>query len=403
VVVFWVNATGSENTYEFFVYANKTSDLSISNITNRWNVTIQAPNQVPETPSPEINSTDGSNKTTQNLTCFATISDPDADRLNVTVKWYNNSVEYLTVDYNNSYLNGTFFSAVLDSGNTTKYENWSCGMRLYDGKAYSDWANSSVLTILNSPPTVTLIIPSDNNITTNRTPEFSWTGSDDDSDSLEYEINITCWEAGSIVTAGSVFKDKNEIGNSTSYTPSVGDYLKCLSDNNQNYKWTVRAYDGSVYGDWASLRNLSVQSLLTISLPQNSINFGKMNLSDSENTSDDSPLPIILRNDGNAELNISTNFTDLWITQPNPSSYFQYKIRNTTSGCFVQSGTQTSWIESPSITAHAIERLNFTSGYQIGCNNVSVDIYIKVPEAEPSGNKSAIITLTSKLAEPKIS
>ena len=42
LVTFWINATGDvSNTYEFFAFANKTSDMSISNITSKWNVTIQ--------------------------------------------------------------------------------------------------------------------------------------------------------------------------------------------------------------------------------------------------------------------------------------------------------------------------------------------------------------------------
>lgn len=41
IVTWTVNATGaSNNTYEFFVYANKTSDMGIGNISSRWNVTI---------------------------------------------------------------------------------------------------------------------------------------------------------------------------------------------------------------------------------------------------------------------------------------------------------------------------------------------------------------------------
>ena len=50
LVVFWVNATGSINSInEFFAYANKTSDMSISNITSTWNVTIKSAvaNQAP--------------------------------------------------------------------------------------------------------------------------------------------------------------------------------------------------------------------------------------------------------------------------------------------------------------------------------------------------------------------
>lgn len=40
-ISWWVNATGTINqTYEFFVYANKTSDESINDVTSTWNVTI---------------------------------------------------------------------------------------------------------------------------------------------------------------------------------------------------------------------------------------------------------------------------------------------------------------------------------------------------------------------------
>ena len=42
-VTFWVNATGSINgTFEFFAYVNQTSNMSNSNITQTWNVTIIA-------------------------------------------------------------------------------------------------------------------------------------------------------------------------------------------------------------------------------------------------------------------------------------------------------------------------------------------------------------------------
>ncbi|MEK6917836.1 MAG: S8 family serine peptidase [Nanoarchaeota archaeon] len=45
LVTFWVNATGNNGTYEFFAFANKTSNPSISNITSRWNVTITETSQ----------------------------------------------------------------------------------------------------------------------------------------------------------------------------------------------------------------------------------------------------------------------------------------------------------------------------------------------------------------------
>jgi len=88
-----------------------------------------------------------------------------------------------------------------------------------------------------------LTSPANNNVTTNRTPTFTWSGSDDDNDALQYEINLTCWQAGSIVTLGSQYNDT--LGSATSYTPTS--YLKCLSDNGQYYNWTTRVYDGEEY------------------------------------------------------------------------------------------------------------------------------------------------------------
>ncbi len=50
IITWWVNATGAvENSFEFFVYANKTSERSINDITQTWSVTI-----VSETISPLI-------------------------------------------------------------------------------------------------------------------------------------------------------------------------------------------------------------------------------------------------------------------------------------------------------------------------------------------------------------
>ena len=379
-----------------------TDSQSVNMSTNRQlDVVLSLSNTAPNTPSVSINSTDLSNKTAQDLNCFATITDDDNNSMNVTVQWYKNNTLNLTLYYNSSYANGTAFNAVLDDANTTKNDSWHCGMRAYDGTAYSAWANSSNLTIVNTAPTITLVSPPNNNLTTNRTPTFNWTGSDDDNDVLQYEINITCWDSTGIFSTGSVYN--GTLGTATNYTPLS--YLKCLSDNNQYYNWTARVYDGSVYSSWAVPWNISIQSLITISLPNPAVSFGGMNLSQSDNTTDDSPAPLVLSNDGNAEVNISINASDLWSSIINPSSYFQYKIRNTSAGCFVVSGTQTTWANVPDVTANAIviNRLNFTSGYQTGCSNTSVDILVSVPSTEPPGNKSSAITFTSSLAEPKLS
>ena len=360
---------------------------------------IIAGNTAPNTPAVTINSTDGSNRTKADLNCFANITDVDLNKMNVTVRWYNNGTLNLTMDYNNSYANGSLFIAVLDDANTTKGENWSCGLRLFDGLDYSSFGFSGNLTILNTPPTVTLISPNDGNITTNRTPTFYYSGSDDDGDALSYELNLTClYSGGGTCSLGNRYYENNTINSSTNYT--VPAYLEYLIDNGYYYNWTARANDGQVYGVWAVPRNISIQSNIVISLPTDYILFENMNLSESKNTSLDDPRPFVLQNDGNVQTNISVNFTNLFSSASNPSSYFQFKIRNTTSGCFVDSGTLVSWNDAPLLTARAINRMNFTSGYQSGCNNVSVDLLVKIPADEPAGNKLSTVVFTGSLGEP---
>ncbi|MCK4997300.1 hypothetical protein KAS08_03270 [Candidatus Pacearchaeota archaeon] len=115
------------------------------------NVTTPTVNLAPTNPTPSINSTDGTNFTTQDLNCFSTISDPNSDNLNVTVQWYNNSNLFLTQNFNNNYPSETAFVAILDAGNTSENDIWKCGITLSDGLLNSSQINSSELTIESSP------------------------------------------------------------------------------------------------------------------------------------------------------------------------------------------------------------------------------------------------------------
>ena len=60
----------------------------------------------------------------------------------------NGSDLYLTIDYNNSYASGISFNSSLYWFNTTIGSIWKCSVRVFDGTSYSDWSNSSNLTIL---------------------------------------------------------------------------------------------------------------------------------------------------------------------------------------------------------------------------------------------------------------
>ena len=116
--------------------------------------------------------------TTDDLECSFVTADIDSEKTNATVRWYNNSKLALTKTLNNNYGNGTIIKSNLTSGNTTKRESWLCEVWLYDGQANSTLVNSSVMTIQNTLPTVTLTSPLDN-WTVNSTIKFECSASND--------------------------------------------------------------------------------------------------------------------------------------------------------------------------------------------------------------------------------
>ncbi len=115
----------------------------------------------PDTPSPQINSTSGLNSTNDDLNCFATITDPDSDPLNVTVQWHKNTNLNQTLYYNNSYPSGTFFISTLSSGNTTAGESWSCSISINDGflSSASSSGNITIVPADHDPPIIAIYSP----------------------------------------------------------------------------------------------------------------------------------------------------------------------------------------------------------------------------------------------------
>ena len=363
---------------------------------NSSGITVLSSNDVPNDPSPNLVSVDGTNKTLSNLNCSAIISDPDGDTLDVSVRWYKNGGLNQTIDYNNSYADGTTFSAILDDGNTTKLENWTCQIRLYDGALYSDWGVSSNLTILNTLPTVNLVSPNNYNTTTNRTPQFSWSGQDDDSDSLTYDLNLTCY---STLGGGCIQYDRYISGiSATSYI--ITQYLEALSDNDYYYNWSVKASDdsGVTYGNYAlPKRRIDINAELIITLINDTVSFGTLQFQGTANTSTNSPWPFLLQNDGNCMLNISTNATNLWNSIVNPNNYYQFKVDNQTGekGSFNSQLSNISWSQMPATTGMMIVQLNWSDTN----DTAEVDILVEVPTDEGSGDRSSNIVFTAELGE----
>jgi hypothetical protein len=367
----------------------------IYNVTHFTSYSSEEFNTAPDTPPfVSLNSSSGENISSDNLTCNTHTSDPDGGTLTVLVNWYMNGAYNQTANY--TVANATNYSAILTSGNTTKYENWSCGVMFYDAQDSTIQVNSSNLTLVNDIPDITIGSPDDWSAISNRTPEFNWTVTEGDGeDTITYEFNLTESKWSEYSSAICVGEDVAETGMSNNYYLQSS-ALDCLYDNGYNYNWSVRAYDGEAYGEWVTA-HVNITADTTITLTNDEINFGALYSTNVTDTTSDH-YPLLIRNDGNAMLNVSVNSSALWTTQPTGSSYYQFKIDNVSgeSGSFNWTGSITSWLAIP-ITGDvvAIDQLNYSDSK----DSAEVDIRLEVPPNEPSGAKMATVVFTSRLDE----
>ncbi len=245
-----------------------------------------------------------------------------------------------------------------------------------------------------APSTPELYLPQNDTEITNRTPTFSWSNStDSDGDPITYNIQID----GDIDFSSPTVNGFNVISIAESSNTTNWTATSELQDLDTEYFWRVRAYDGSSYSDWSEIRNFSVASTVIIELPTENINFTVSNPGDTDDTTDGSPAPILIRNEGNigTDINISlaSGSTGLWASKQSPTSYFQYKIDNKTGeeGSFNWSDSITAWTNvDVANTSYKIRNLNYSDS----TDEVELDISITVPLDEPPGSKTASLVIT---------
>ena len=105
---------------------------------------------------------------------------------------------------------------------------------------------------------------------------------------------------------------------------------------------------------------------------------------ESKNTTGDSPLPLIIQNNGNVKLNITVNSTDLWNSMPNPGEYYQFEINPNEADSYASSINY--WTNfTRTIPLLAIADLK----YPDISDSARIEVLVKGPPDEGAGNKSA--------------
>ncbi len=243
------------------------------------------------------------------------------------------------------------------------------------------------------PSKVTLSSPADGSHTTDRTPTFQWdAASDGDFDTLTYYINISCF-GGDGCSEDNRFVN---VGTGTSYTPS--EELEFFGDDNFYYNWSVMAFDNYENGTWSDPWNLTIDVDVSITMINSMVDFGENRLLGyTDNTTDSDPSPFSLKNTGNCMIDVNISSSDLlWDAVSQPSDYFNYSVNWFTGeeGAFNWSGSQTSSVNMP-VVAQNVSFINYLN-YTFGNSSAEIELYIKVPPAEPPGTKSSLIIFTGE-------
>ena len=233
-----------------------------------------------------------------------------------------------------------------------------------------------------SPSQVTLLYPINATSIINRTPRFNWTQStDSDGDPITYRIQVATDSSFSTIVI-------NNVTSALNFTPDSE-----LSFT--QYFWRVFAND-SVNWSTSNTENFTVITSLVLTLVNQSINFETLSANQQNDTTNDSPLPLLIRNDGNTEMNISINATSIFSAVGLGASNYQYKADNATesNGSFVWSSSTTTFANMPATEVQLIRTFNHTDSN----DEAVIDISITVPNDEPSGSKNSTIQITGELS-----
>ncbi len=234
----------------------------------------------------------------------------------------------------------------------------------------------------------TLLAPSYDTHITNVTPKLYWQNStdidgqtrtyhiqvDDNSDFTSPNVNITAITEGSYNTSYTVVNPL-----------SIGVYF-----------WRVRAYDSIDYSNWSNTWNFTLDSI-NILVINKTVNFNAITIGTSNDTTTNNPVPFVIQNDGNVNVNVSIYALDaLWGNAALDTQYFQFKIDNFTSENNSFKWGLLSWTNVSSSPVLSIGNLSSSDS----TDSAEIDVKITAPYGELVGDKSSTLTFESSYSDP---
>ncbi len=312
LITWHVNATGDLNsTHEFFVYANKTTDLSVNNITETINITIVSVDL------PTINydsSTTVSGNYSQSY-IIANVSASETNFANLTVYLYNSSGIY---NYSNS----------------SSSEHYVLFSNLPDGTYYLNATTENIFGIENNvatrtitldtlAPSLEIISPIDNYNVSSSSLNFTFTSTE----SSTTNCSIYSDQEGSI---SYILRDSN-----SSITSGITTTLSISSLGEREHNWYITCTDVVGNTNTSITRKFTVDNgppTIVLSSPVENSSAGSLvyiytEISDSLNSVDQASYALFNSADlsqsiANGSLNLSNNWDSVW----NSTSYGEVEM-----------------------------------------------------------------------------
>ena len=171
---------------------------------------------------------------------------------------------------------------------------------------------------------------------------------------------------------------------------------------------------------------INVSCTTSITLVNSTVTFGPMLSGTTNDTTDNFPPPLYVRNDGNVPVNISIRSTNLFVSLPNPNLFFEYKCANTTewtcrctlgltttdAGCNITTNTNTwaangtgqngsQFVFTPIPASDLVASMvQYNLSFNDTNDELEIDINVSIPGNESAGTKEANVTVVAKSTQP---
>lgn len=245
--------------------------------------------------------------------------------------------------------------------------------------------DNATINLNNLPSSPALYSPEDEATLTQRTPSLTWNNSVDlDENVVTYHVildNDSDFSSPIVNVTGIT-----ETENVTTYSVSSELEVDAL------YYWKVRGNDGLAYGEWSNTSNFTLESYISIVLINDQVNFSTLSLGQSINTTQNSPLPFLIQNNGNMLVNITVTATEIFDRALFPSSAFQFKIDLNESDAFNYLSSTTSFTNVTNVSSNVDI---FDLDWRDSKDSAEIDILLNVPTDETPGEKNSTFTFTT--------